>query len=709
MRVSPIRKAEGGFALIGALIVMMLLMAIAGAMHVGVLSETSLRGAHAHATAGFYAAEAGINRGMGDYRNLFMGFGIPSQNAGDFDENVLTIGPRTVRYRLTPAAGNWPVVQPIPAGRTFAGLRSSLYRYVAVATSEVHPGDVEVSLGTQFDVNNVPLFQFLAFYNNDLEINPGPVMTLHGPIHTNGSLYFNSNNTLTIEDDPATGMNTVSVTAAGNVYRGRKDNQNSPKCGGIVNIDMLTDQTGGTDLEARPLDCDSSSAATNQTDAMLAPWLGAIRARQSVVAVPEPSALSVGGRYWDEADLRIALDLNYVDPGSQLHRIVALDKNLAIDEDQTTALRNFVVAVPGGLSYNDVPVLGGNADTNNRCTTSSPDSGTYCHPNSYLPVFDSAPNHMRMYACPWSSLNLYPGCTIMPYRTNSTGERVYRRGGFYNNREQAWVWMLNLNLHDLLEWNRGPGAEALFDPDETGTSGGNVIFMTVRGPNSTGTLPNDRRYGVRVFGSRNLAFPGPLPADPNGVTVISDQAIYVEGHYNVNTDAAVAGLYDPNFPKNPSAFMGDTINVLSSNWTGNPTDTTRWTSLGGVSGCRNDCQSRRTVTQRPGLATYINAAFLSSVDTTTSESNGYNGGLENYPRFHEDWRQPLNYRGSFVSLGVPQRANGKWCGTGATCNIYNAPGRNWDFDRDFLNAALLPPATPTVVSVEQILFTENFR
>jgi hypothetical protein len=37
--------------------------------------------------------------------------------------------------------------------------------------------------------------QFLAFYQNDLEILPGATMNLHGPVHTNGNLYLNSDAT----------------------------------------------------------------------------------------------------------------------------------------------------------------------------------------------------------------------------------------------------------------------------------------------------------------------------------------------------------------------------------------------------------------------------------------------------------------------------------------------------------------------------------
>jgi hypothetical protein len=139
---------------------------------------------------------------------------------------------------------------------------------------------------------------------------------------------------------------------------------------------------------------------------------------------------------------------------------------------------------------------------------------------------------------------------------------------------------------------------------------------------------------------------------------------------------------------------------------------------------RNDAQwwqdiNNATGTVRRATDTTINAAFLGGVDTT----NGglYNGGLENYPRFHEAWNGTLTYAGSFVSLGTPVHVNGSWCGTGGTasntpntgsgtganCNIYDPPGRAWNYDARFNDAGNLPPNTPVFVYVQQVLFTES--
>lgn len=695
------RRTERGFAMIGVLLVMMLTMAIAGAIHTSTMGETQLRGAHAVATAGFYAAEAGINRGMGDYRNIFLSYNEPS--GSDFDEKTLTLGNRTVRYQLTEACGGGgcPLTQVVAAGRPFAGLNSLLYKYVAVSTSELHEGDVETSLGTEFDVNYIPLFQFLAFFEGDLEINPGPTMTLNGPIHSNGSIYFNSNNTLNIADSPPS-IPTVSVTARNNIYRGRKDSQVTPKCNGTVNLDKLADTNSDGSLDALAMACTGGSgSAVSQTDAMLASWLGALKARQPYVAVPQPDVLNRGtGTFWDQADLRLALDLTspVTSSGNTYYPIVVLAQNDTTDATKTAILWNFMSLNPGRVFYNDVP-------TSDTIGTYG-QSGTYSHYQSYAAPFSS---QAQVYPCVQTALSLFTGCSTYMSNTTVSGTPIQRRGGFYNQREKAWVYMLNVNLHDLLVWNRAqPAGSRLFDPDDD-TDGGLVMHLTVKGPLSNtaaASLPTNRRYGVRVFGSPNFDFPSGA-ADPTGVTVVSDQAIYVEGHYNVATGQT---LYNAAKPWMPAALMGDTINVLSAQWSGNPT-------AGGwpVSGCRNDCQSRRTLSERPAATTYVNAAMLSGVDVTVvGSSTGYNGGFENYPRFHESWTgATLNYRGSFVSLGVPQHAKGIWCGTGGTatsgCNIYDAPTRAWNYDTNFQNVSLLPPLTPRVVSVEQILFTENFR
>jgi hypothetical protein len=178
--------------------------------------------------------------------------------------------------------------------------------------------------------------------------------------------------------------------------------------------------------------------------------------------------------------------------------------------------------------------------------------------------------------------------------------------------------------------------------------------------------------------------------------------MYVVGNFNRGTAAVPAGL-----PRQPASLIGDSANVMSQGyWANNAT------CPGAL--CR-DGQSVAGLDQpsRDAQNTWINAAFLGGVDPTSGSN--YNGGLENYPRFHEDWGggRTLTYQGAFVSLGQAEHVDGNWCGTGGSnssgCNIYNPPVRAWNFDAGYNNAANLPPLTPRFVYVQQVLFTEDFK
>jgi hypothetical protein len=91
----------------------------------------------------------------------------------------------------------------------------------------------------------------------------------------------------------------------------------------------------------------------------------------------------------------------------------------------------------------------------------------------------------------------------------------------------------------------------------------------------------------------------------------------------------------------------------------------------------------------------VNAAFLAGIVPTVSGS--YSGGVENFPRFLEDWSsKTFTYNGSMVVMYQSLYATGLWQGTGSSIGIYNPPGRNWAFDLNFRNPAKLPPGTPSV-------------
>jgi hypothetical protein len=88
--------------------------------------------------------------------------------------------------------------------------------------------------------------------------------------------------------------------------------------------------------------------------------------------------------------------------------------------------------------------------------------------------------------------------------------------------------------------------------------------------------------------------------------------------------------------------------------------------------------------------TTINAAFLTGNTPTQNidgSSKDYSGGVENFPRFHENWSNVnFNYNGSMVEMFQSQQATGRW----ASAN-YSPPIRNWAFDNRFRSTP--PPGT----------------
>jgi hypothetical protein len=512
-------------------------------------------------------------------------------------------------------------------------------------------------------------------------------------------LFLNAVNQLNVIDNPAVGVFAVQVSSGGTIHRGRK-NQNL--CTGTVNVDQLKDVVAPFgDLDPRELPCGGGATRAIPSPELSA-WEGSMIDQVGNIAIPEPEIIEKGsGIFWQRADLRLVLVLGQADqlPGGPNlpNAIEVQDSSGNRDAALTAVLHTFMSdaawnqansAYPGTmpLFYTDVPGCDC-ADGFEVCSNAVL--------NCYTPTLPNRPSG--------GGTGAYSD-VMGPALGNFDLE--YRRGGLYNHREDKWMTVLNINIADLIAWNDQNG-EPFFATDDA-TEGGLVLFGTVDGPDST--IFNG--YGIRVFGSADIPLPGGgigVDPDPTGVNVVTDQAVYVIGDYN-------RGVLGGGTTRHPAALIGDSVNVMSERyWRGSA-----------ASGCLADCcvgdlcrdgQSVDTLgsNRRDAQSTSINSAFLGGVDTTPGGFSGvYNGGLENYPRFHEDWGgRALNYQGSFVSLGEAQHVDGLWCGTGGStasgCNIYNPPQRNWNFDPAFNDAANLPPLTPRFVYVQQVLFTEDFR
>lgn len=221
---------------------------------------------------------------------------------------------------------------------------------------------------------------------------------------------------------------------------------------------------------------------------------------------------------------------------------------------------------------------------------------------------------------------------------------------WYEGREGRFVDVLNIDLDELFDWT---------GTDDTRITNILYIFFTGTGPDPQG----DGQYPViRLENGNQLG---------NPFTFSSRHPIYVRGNYN-------SGVW------RPAAIMGDNVTFLSTNW---------------------DDAQQQVLVERAAVSTTVYSAIMSGHSETPWDHHGtvdapYGGGLENFPRFLENWSgRTLFYRGSLVSLYFPQQSTGAWGG-----HYYNPPGRDWAFDLRFNDPANLPPGTPVVGNVIHTAF-----
>ena len=147
---------------------------------------------------------------------------------------------------------------------------------------------------------------------------------------------------------------------------------------------------------------------------------------------------------------------------------------------------------------------------------------------------------------------------------------------------------------------------------------------------------------------------------PQGLTVVSENPVYVQGDYNTVN-------------KVPAAVLGDAITVLSNDWEKKGYDK----------------KGKDVTSNRKADKTTVNAAFATG-PSHESELGRENGQANNLIRFLEDWKGvDMTYTGSLVALWHSQQAT-EWFRP--CCEYYSAPNRIWSYDTLFNTNP--PPGTP---------------
>lgn len=753
LHLQPAPRSEGGYIIVvvAGMIVAMSAMLLTGEL-VSRVDNNSTK-ASGNSAAGFYAAEAGLNLRARSIRSKFEGYNIPSGTSpssgsacrnssgigqggsGDFAcDNSLDIQdylyPNDSSKRIPVSTyvidanekvNGVPIPTFIPKiedGEPFAGLSAQEYRYDVGSTAFDRANYPTAFLGIRFKSRLVPLFQFALFYEQDLDFQIPPDMQMSGPIHTNSNLYLDSANNNTLSIGSALASNSK-ITTVGSLFRGARIDAT---CNGTVSIFDPKPVPGSM----RNLDCGSGRKQYVQSE--VSNWDGQIQIgipRLTLPSISEFEALP-GRQYWDKADLRIVLKLDNSErpTGIEVQTASGATDTTATNQllgntcaPTTTALLGSANTTATTLSVTNLSSTPTNFPTGSVLQLEPSGTSTYVNntgvDNDANVVTSALANSIsirkQLGGAPTNPATFPIGAVVRKATawTSDTfwnyREKVNTASPTRNDAKQ--IRMLNVDMQALMTCAGTLMGKTL---DET-SDGGLVWFFTVKGPNSSndvtaGGTPN--RYGIRLYNGATLASTNSSHPAIKGLSVISDQAIYIRGDYNsVN--------------KKPAAVMADTINVLSNSWSLDDSYSRVYSS--GVQNTttpvyistQNNSSGYNTAPGRPASNTTINAAFLSGIDLS-------GGGVNNYPRLHEDWRdtqagtftRTLTYRGSMVSLGLPKRVNAPFCGSGSTnrdCNIYNPPNRNWDYDTDFNVASNLPPLTPRFVYLRQERFSREYN
>lgn len=600
-----------GFALEATLIFLVLLTALLAAGIAAMVMVQRSAGVDYRGSRVTYAAEAAADHVM-------------SQLANDISDGIISnaelaaITPPTVAgFKFTPptTTRDSAVVPKVLRTGTFKGLYG-LNQKIDIRTTASDTLGNQSTVVVTVNAQSIPLFQFGAFYQGDLEIHNGPPMYFDGWVHTNGNLYLSSANTF-FKD---------MVTSADSVIWRRKDD-NSPPGSGVF-IDNASGVPVALTFDNRT---DPGSSFNTKSNVSFSGRLMSISTGVDTLNLPLPAGTPPTAMV-DERDV--------ADPSEVRNVKFAWKADLHIVVDASKL----------GLT-----------------------PAQFCDPISGGIVFDRGGR---------------------PVPDAATCARIFTPNGnaFRDGRENVGVDVVDINVDSLENWVADPasGAKKL-----------DILYLTFDPATITRGTPYDTTRSrsdypaIRLTNGAILQFP---------LTVATDAPIYVWGNYNSNL---------ANWQ--PASILGDAVTFLSGNWADS---NHAWVATWVPDPTINQPLANPVLVATP---TSVYAAIAAGHSATPCDVNraappcnpadsappplsatNYGGGLENFPRFLENWAgRTMTYRGSLVSLFNSRYADRRrWAWT----YYYNPPARDWRFDLRFRDPSQLPPGTPTVGNVSQIAY-----
>ena len=175
-----------------------------------------------------------------------------------------------------------------------------------------------------------------------------------------------------------------------------------------------------------------------------------------------------------------------------------------------------------------------------------------------------------------------------------------------------------------------------------------------------------------------------------GLTIVSENPVYIQGDWNMNAAVPVAGDGHA-----ATSVLADAVTLLSGNWNDDKSFAYPY----------NAGNRTRNAQNYYRVAIIGGKGMSFPQPASTAADFGTDGGAHNFLRYLESGGT-LNYEGSIATFFYNRQAVGtyKCCTT-----VYSPPVRNYFFDIDFLDPAKLPPLTPVFRDLNTIGFSQEIR
>jgi Tfp pilus assembly protein PilX len=253
-----------GYALIAALLMLMLLSSMAIGLFMLTSTERRTGNNDLENNLAYYGASAGMEKMTSDLATLYTVNQAPSLanvqalSANPPDVPGVTFTEYFYNVPSTNGVINPPIIDNVHTGQN-QGLVAQIIPMTLQVTS-TRPGNAQVRMLRTVEVALIPVFQFGVFSDSDLSFFNGPNFDFAGRVHSNGNMFLTPGGSLTFH---------AKVTSAGEIVRDKLANGVDGNASGHGGPVFLPNTAAGCDAGAPPLHC--INLGMNQGS-----WLGGV-------------------------------------------------------------------------------------------------------------------------------------------------------------------------------------------------------------------------------------------------------------------------------------------------------------------------------------------------------------------------------------------------------------------------------------------------